>query len=145
MFPSFDFVSNINSCLQVWLFDEHERTPSVKPSTRKNWESRERELDREEESVSQPTRPRGLRDIYDRAAANSAGAPPPVSRPTLRGGDGEVKSPTKATDRLKALRDAKRGAMGSSSVIEREEEASLPPVDTRQKRRVGLPAGPRPF
>lgn len=129
--------------LPPWLFEEHERRPSPVSAPGRMDETR-----RNEERTD-PTEPRsrGLRDIYDKAAATSSTA---VKRPQPQlaraHSDETPAAPSKATNRLKALRDAKRSAYGSA-VREEEEEAVPEPAipEPRAKVRVGLPSGPRRF
>ncbi|KAH8117466.1 hypothetical protein DFH11DRAFT_1504238 [Phellopilus nigrolimitatus] len=97
------------SDLPDWLFDEHERGV-VKGS---------QDIRRDEDHVATTsqdrvaaTRGKGLRDIYDEAAASVS-----TSRSSRRPADdtsstvgSEVPGASKATNRLKALRDAKRRA-----------------------------------
>lgn len=91
------------SDLPEWLFEEHER----RPVGRSRFASRQntRQADGYEESTPAP-RSRGLRDIYDAAAApRTSGIP---DRQTYNRFLDEPAAPSKATNRLKALRDAKR-------------------------------------
>jgi hypothetical protein len=92
------------SDLPGWLFEEHER----RPLGRSRFPIRQNsgEVDKYEQS---PPRSRGLRDIYDAAAA-------PPSAISTTSGNSDRPTPnrfadgpsSKAADRLKALRDAKR-------------------------------------
>jgi len=99
------------SDLPLWLFPEQGRrsTNDLKLA------DRQEDGEYEENSTSNPLpKSRGLRDIYAAAAASS---PPPTpssagverGKPVLYPNEGVV--PSKAVDRLKALRDAKRGAL----------------------------------
>jgi len=134
--------------LPSWLFDEKERRrpdPPAPEASRSN-RSRRRDDDDDFEEVPkarEPPQSRGLRDIYEAAASTST----PSTRSTrgARSYADDTPPPSKATDRLKALRDAKRGALSSSArdeergrdaPVEREPEAPPP------RRRVGLPTGP---
>lgn len=129
------------SDLPAWLFDESERRPKV---SRSQFSSRHSDDEYEvvEKSVTEPAKPRGLRDIYDAAAASSSPPAPSVrsTRPNARGYDEPVQA-SKATDRLKALRDAKRSALNPPAPPIRPEDGG--PSEPRV-RRVGLPSGPTP-
>jgi hypothetical protein len=127
------------SDLPGWLFEEHERRPSGRPRfpIRQN----SGEVDKYEQS---PPRSRGLRDIYDAAAA-PPGAISTTSgnsdRPTPnRFADGPS---SKAADRLKALRDAKRQNSRSNVDPLVNNSGSREAGDDKRQRgqpRVGLPA-----
>lgn len=119
--------------LPPWLFAEDERKPVKSPSPHHR-------ATQESQSLQ---RPRGLREIYDAAAiqtqhftapANSLRSPP--SR-TYQDDSG----PSKATDRLKALRDAKRNALTGNSVSSYGSETNSRQAEPRP--RIGLPSGPR--
>lgn len=95
------------SDLPKWLFAEHERTSAARSPSSSGRE------DINETEQQAPPGPRGLRDIYDAAAAthsNSGGSEriPPRTYPD------EGSGITKASSRLKALRDAKRDAIKSN-------------------------------
>ncbi|KAJ7046740.1 hypothetical protein C8F04DRAFT_208163 [Mycena alexandri] len=135
--------------LPSWLFDEKERRrpdPPAPEASRSN-RSRRRDDDDDFEEVPkarEPPQSRGLRDIYEAAAASTS-TPSTRSTRGARSYADDTPPPSKATDRLKALRDAKRGALSSSArdeergrdaPVEREPEAPPP------RRRVGLPTGP---
>ncbi|KAK0459686.1 uncharacterized protein EV420DRAFT_1268567, partial [Desarmillaria tabescens] len=113
------------SDLPAWLFDEHERTPL----------SRYDRYEVAENPITELPRPRGLRDIYDAATVT----PPAPSRfeRTYRPNYADDYPPSKATDRLKALRDAKRSAVNPRANRD-------PPIDhyISQRDRIGLPSGP---
>lgn len=106
--------ANSRSDLPEWLFSEAERR--VDKPTRRFDAGDDQSYD------DQPTRTRGrgLRDIYDSAATD---APAPISRtrddgrPQAYGSDtsGGAPSSSRATDRLRAIRDAKRQAATSAS------------------------------
>ncbi|KAF5365664.1 hypothetical protein D9758_003313 [Tetrapyrgos nigripes] len=106
------------SDLPAWLFEEHERQPLQRAQRARR--------DAEEQEVvaitKQPPKPRGLKDIYD--SVSRSDQPTPAGPPTTRG-----------TDRLKALRDAKRNA-----TMDRTPPRAEPIQESRQ--RVGLPSGP---
>lgn len=96
------------SNLPEWLFEEHERRPVGRSrfATRQN----SRQEDGYEESTPAP-RSRGLRDIYDAAAAPPGSSSRPSGssdRRTPNRFADEPAAPSKTTNRLKALRDAKR-------------------------------------
>ncbi|KAJ6496637.1 hypothetical protein C8R47DRAFT_1184559 [Mycena vitilis] len=132
------------SDLPAWLFDEKERrrpAPAAEPvsrSRRRNDEYADDDYEVVEKRRAEPPASRGLRDIYEAAAASSASSTPSARSP--RGGRSyadDSAQPSRATDRLKALRDAKRGALNGSV---REERAEA--EETAPRRRVGLPSGP---
>ncbi|KAJ7172519.1 hypothetical protein C8R46DRAFT_152643 [Mycena filopes] len=135
--------------LPAWLFDEKERRrpdPPAPEASRSNRSRRRDDYDDDYEEVPkarEPPQSRGLRDIYEAAASTQ----PTRSTRGARSYADDTPQPSKATDRLKALRDAKRGALGTSArdedrgrdapvAVEREPEAPPP------RRRVGLPTGP---
>jgi hypothetical protein len=113
-----------SSDLPDWLFSEDERRPvrSRFRSPRSNGEAM---------PSPQPLKPTGLRDIYEAAAATAG----PTS-PRQSGEDAGTTS--KAADRLKAMRDAKRNARATES-DERET-----PIG-QSTRRMGLPPRPGAF
>lgn len=92
------------SDLPEWLFEEHERRPVT---GRSRLTSRQNTLpdDSYEEPTPAPSS-RGLRDIYEAAAAPRASGN--AARPTRNRFPDEPTAPSKATNRLKAIRDAKR-------------------------------------
>lgn len=102
--------------LPAWLFEPHERQPAGRSrlATRPNNSSTSRDDDYEDERDSSPAPPRsrGLRDIYDSAAAPSSTTRSPASgrtdRPAPSRFADEPSGASKATNRLKAMRDAKR-------------------------------------
>ncbi|KAG6818149.1 hypothetical protein H0H87_000054 [Tephrocybe sp. NHM501043] len=119
------------SDLPTWLFEEHEIRPPVKSREVSN-------------SSDQPTnqlpKSRGLREIYDAYQSETRIPPWPPK--------GDDPPPSKAADRLKALREAKRSA--ASSVDQRSPQETFnigeydaPKTVVTQRRRVGLPSGPR--
>ncbi|EIN07399.1 hypothetical protein PUNSTDRAFT_53731 [Punctularia strigosozonata HHB-11173 SS5] len=117
------------SDLPEWLFDESERFPGRR--SRREPVERERRYAAAAEETPEPPRGRGFRDIYD-AAAGSSSRPAPRARSTARGYDAAPSRPreyspapsrssdayaeetggagSKASNRLKAMRDAKRQA-----------------------------------
>lgn len=145
--------------LPHWLFEEHERMPTV---ARQGQRGPRRYEEPEEEQYTPAPAPRGaLRDVYDKAArstptpAQSARSTPSsyASTPANDQAPGE----SKATSRLRALRDAKRmqqgagpATGGASYTPSRYDEddggrRSLDPgsdVGGRQPARVGLPSRP---
>ncbi len=126
------------SDLPAWLFDEHERMPKLRVT----------EAPVPTRAEERTTKPRGLRDIYESAAATpiisarqSEQYNPYIDDPT----------PSKATDRLKALRDAKRTALrpqhsdNHSDVQVGDDRTVVRNVQSdgqRQRGRIGLPSGP---
>ena len=102
--------------LPPWLFDEHERRPLGRPSA-STWQQEAGEPGvYEPRDDTAPPRGRGLREIYDAAAAATSTSIPSRQerREMSRGRQDDVDtghSSSKANDRLKALRDAKRNAI----------------------------------
>ncbi|THU90731.1 hypothetical protein K435DRAFT_968557 [Dendrothele bispora CBS 962.96] len=111
------------SDLPAWLFEEHERRPlqQAHRPERSRRDVEERDL---VASVAEPPRPRGLRDIYD-SVSRPEQQPIPSGLPVGKG-----------TDRLKALREAKR----TVALDQRTGSRTEPTPEGRQ--RVGLPSGP---
>jgi hypothetical protein len=101
--------------LPPWLFEEYERLPLGRSSARA-WQQEASEPGiYEPHDDNAPPRGRGLRDIYDAAAATTS-TPTPSRRERRemsrgRQDDVDVGYSSKANDRLKALRDAKRNAV----------------------------------
>lgn len=103
------------SDLPDWLFDERERKPSLS--------SRFAESPRGAVSDAQPPRPSALRHIYDDAASHA----PQTSHSQTAShvlASPEKTGPSKAADRLKALRDAKRAGLGVRHVSSESESLS---------------------
>jgi hypothetical protein len=126
------------SDLPEWLFSEQERRPIVRSRFASPREERNSRYDEDDRSIrpSQPPAATGLRNIY--AAAAAAAGPGSVS-PTGRGRE-EGSGASKATDRLKALRDAKRNAVNPNRQIdERDVDDGVSGPSTR----MGLPSRPR--
>lgn len=103
------------SDLPDWLFSAQERNPG----RARQAESAPRPDEFNEPERAQPPRARGLRDIYDKAAAEpvSRNTRPMATRasPTASAyGRGDEAVPSRAADRLKAMRDARRQAAGIS-------------------------------
>jgi len=136
------------SDLPEWLFEEHER----RPAGRSRFATRQNSRDDDYEEPTPPSRSRGLRDIYDAAAAPSSSSRPPGNsdRSTPNRFANESAGPSKATNRLKALRDAKRQnnrldepQIKSSSDSERQDGRDSGALSERRPPpRVGLPSGP---
>lgn len=102
--------------LPPWLFEEHERRPLGRSSTR-TWRLEASEPGiYEPHDDAAPPRGRGLRDIYDAAATPT---PRRERREMSRGRQDDVDAgySSKANDRLKALRDAKRNAIQRNATI----------------------------
>ena len=99
--------------LPPWLFEEHERRPLGRPSV-STWDREASEPGvYESRDETAPPRGRGLRDIYD-AAASATSTPPRQERREMsrvRQDDVDAGHSSKANNRLKALRDAKRDAV----------------------------------
>jgi len=103
------------SDLPPWLFEEHERRPRGQPGA-STWQREASGPDIYEPSDDNaPPRGRGLRDIYEAAsAATSTSTPPRQERREMsraRQDDVDGGQSSKANNRLKALRDAKRNAV----------------------------------
>ncbi|KAL0568655.1 hypothetical protein V5O48_013329 [Marasmius crinis-equi] len=115
--------------LPPWLFDEHERRPRrANPKEREIEDTAPRQRETKQTSAPRSAPPRGLRDVYD---AVSTTVPIHQSGQTSTSSRGAVKG----TDRLRAMREGKRGPVtGSSEEVERPRAAPQP--------RVGLPGGP---
>jgi len=100
--------------LPPWLFEEHERRPLGRPSA-STWDQETRDPgDHEYRDDTTPPPGRGLRDIYNAAAAATTTPPRQEKREMSRGRWDDVdagNSSSKANNRLKALRDAKRDAV----------------------------------
>jgi len=103
--------------LPPWLFEEHERRPLGRPSV-STWQQEASGPDGyEPHDDTAPPRGRGLRDIYDAAAVSATSSTPAPSRQERREmsrgrqDDVDAGHSSKANDRLKALRDAKRNAV----------------------------------
>lgn len=151
------------SDLPEWLFEEHERRPVGRSryDTRSN---NRREDDYEDTRDESPApRSRGLKDIYQSAAAPPSpgyrGAARTERSAPSRFADEPAAPPSKATDRLKALRDAKRQnnrfdndpPSRSSNDSDRQDSGrrgrdsprgGSEPSERRAPPRTGLPSGP---
>jgi len=142
------------SDLPEWLFEEHERQPVGRSRFTANQNNRQDEYEDTVESRIPVSRSRGLQDIYNSAAVQpnvSSRASGKPNRNMPNRFDDELVTPSKATDRLKALRHAKRqnnrhdaDAVKSSARADRRDgtggteilDTSPPPP------RIGLPSGP---
>jgi len=143
------------SDLPPWLFTAEERRPppsraiTHSPTARsptsplrspassiRSQTSSLRHVD-DEEPVS-PPQPRGFRDIYDAAQSTASKS----DRPAGRSYTETSAPPSKATDRLKALRDAKRSALAGTAVP--SNQAQDEQTESRVQARIGLPSGPMP-
>jgi hypothetical protein len=103
--------------LPPWLFEEHERRPLGGPGSRLRYREGSGEDDYNSRRVTAPPRSggRSLRNIYDAAA--TASMIPSRQQETHERSRGRLQDdapvgppPSKANDRLKALRDARRNA-----------------------------------
>jgi len=127
--------------LPSWLFDEAERKPVARATTA----SRYNNNDAYDEPPQEPApRSRGLRDMYE-SAGNTRGD---YAAQSSRGGGGYADEPpsSRAADRLKALRDAKRGVPSRRADPEPEPVEEEPVYSTRRMMppaRQGLPGRPR--
>lgn len=106
------------SDLPDWLFDERERKPSLSARFTKS--------PRGAASDAQPLRPSALRHIYDDAASRAprTNHSQTVSRVLA---PPEKTCSSKAADRLKAFRDAKRADLGVRHVSSKSESLSYSP------------------
>ncbi|KAG9226347.1 hypothetical protein CCMSSC00406_0003226 [Pleurotus cornucopiae] len=95
------------SDLPSWLFEPHERG-RLKREDRQGGD--EGDPNPRASSYKEPPKPRSLRDVYEAAAATSS----PTPR-TIRGADGNEARPSRATDRLQAMRQARRGVVRGDS------------------------------
>jgi len=154
--------------LPHWLFEEHERMPTVARHPQRGVDGQRRgryeEGEEEQQYTSAPPRGGALRDVYDRAA-RSTPTPQPVrsaaSSYAPSSGAEQSATESKATSRLRALRDAKRmqqgagltAGGGSAYSSNRYEEDTgndggrrsmdqSNDVERRQPARVGLPSRP---
>lgn len=143
--------------LPAWLFDPadrqlHPKASTVSSSTTTSASSRSR---RQEEPP--PPASRGLKDIYERAAASSSNNSSQSSlgrAATTRYGAGGEGGDSRAASRLKAMREAKRTALGVTKDYDNyyradqgqqqqyEPEPEPEPAPTRRPTRVGLPSRP---
>ncbi|KAF7294970.1 hypothetical protein MIND_01035100 [Mycena indigotica] len=126
------------SDLPGWLFDEKERRRPAPASSRSSSRHDEVGEDDRRPTRAEPLSSRGLRDI---AAASSK----TYDRSTRAGRSyaDDTPQPSRATDRLKALRDAKRSAVNPNVMQEEERAKETPRVEPEvPRRRVGLPSGP---
>jgi len=127
--------------LPEWLFDESERRPA------RSRYAPPREEYEEKRQMTEPPKSRGLRDVYD-AAATSTVVPRP-GRSAIGSGrryeDDLGPTTSKATDRLKAMREAKRSAGGRhDDLTELGSDRTDPHVESERRAppRIGLPSGP---
>jgi len=142
------------SDLPEWLFESHERQPVGRSRLASSQHTPQD--DSYEESTPTPSS-RGLRDIYEAAAAPRTSGN--ADRPTRNRFPDEPAAPSKATNRLKAIRDAKRQnayvdtdpSVRSTSVNsdgrdagdgKRWDRAVAEVYDARPAPRVGLPSRP---
>ncbi|TFK54925.1 hypothetical protein OE88DRAFT_1732212 [Heliocybe sulcata] len=133
------------SDLPEWLFSEQERRPG-----RSRQESPPSIDQYEEVTVAAPPRSRGLKDVYATAATSTPAQYVGRSEPsTGRRFAGQAQpTPSKATDRLKAMRDAKRGAVArydgadDHASLGREGRGNRMEEERRAPLRTGLPSGP---
>ncbi|KAG5646634.1 hypothetical protein DXG03_002624 [Asterophora parasitica] len=114
--------------LPSWLFDE--------PTRQQLWRDTIASHPEMAQSLNGAPKPRGLRDVFDAYKPPEA----PASQPAQR----VAPLPSKATNRLKASRDAtaKRN-LASRRFPVAEELRRDSPKETTPRPRVGLPSGPR--
>jgi len=133
------------SDLPAWLFEEHERRPGGRSRLINRQNGRH---DYGDGGLMAAPRPRGLRDVYDAAPSSfSSGL---SGRPTPSQFADEPAVPSKATNRLKAMRDAKRqnsrfddNSVTSSFDSDRRDGREGGEISERKPPpRVGLPSGP---
>jgi len=136
------------SDLPEWLFEEHERRPVGRLCFTGQQKSNYQDgYEAVSESGIPAPRSRGLRDIYNSAAV-------PTERPN--GGiasrfNDQSTTPSKATDRLKALRDAKRQnnrfdedpPFNNTTRSDRPDVQGADILDKKPPPRIGLPGPPR--
>jgi hypothetical protein len=139
--------------LPHWLFDEHERMPTRHTAavTRNDRMQRRNPYDDyEDDPTPAPAPARGaLRDVYDRAASNT-GAPRKPAAPSSYAQSDTGTGESKAVSRLRAMRDAKRAAAGTTTTSNKYDEEydggrrSMEPATDNERRnpRVGLPTRP---
>ncbi|KAJ7109334.1 hypothetical protein C8R44DRAFT_284451 [Mycena epipterygia] len=133
--------------LPAWLFDEKERRrPAAEPSRskRRDDDYDDYEVVDKSRTRAEPPPSRGLRDIYEAAASSSSATPSIRSTRGARSYADDTPQPSRATDRLKALRDAKRTAVNPAAALREEERprTEREPEAAPARRRVGLPSGP---
>jgi hypothetical protein len=138
------------SDLPDWLFEEHERRPAGRSRFRPAGDNA---AEYEKVDQSRPPRSRSLRDVYPSAKnSDSLRSEPAIDSSRF----GEGPGPSRPTNRLKELRDAKRVARAASTRhdgptvnfesrlrFEGDRHAAVD-TDTRLVPRhgVGLPSGP---
>jgi hypothetical protein len=160
--------------LPEWLFEEHERRPIGRSGTSFRYREDNEYGENETRRATKSTQPRagggrGLRDVYETAGAATRDQRETLRESSSRGrllqrqDDGPVGAPaptSKAHERLKALRDAKRQAAQrntsvssisslSDGLASREERGRSLGQDRRQgdgphRRAPSLPASVRP-
>lgn len=111
------------SDLPSWLFNERERRAVPGLKSAQPWASSNGYHTLKEDLAIEASRGGGLRDIYDAAAASSRNAMPPVRTRDLIAT--ESVGGTKATNRLKAIRDAKRQVAAPTYVESQQREESV--------------------
>lgn len=123
--------------LPAWLFDEHERRPrrsSPKDKMAEDTATDQREI--KQNPVSRSATPRGSRDVYDAVSSTV---------PIHQSGSGQTSTVTrgaaKGTDRLKALREGKRGP-GTGLSVQPDTHTGVERPRATPPPRVGLPGGP---
>lgn len=139
--------------LPEWLFEEHERHPLGRAGGRSRHQEGSEYGEREtHRAAAAPARPsgRGLRDVFDAAAAATT-VPPrqQEARGSSRGrpkDDVPAAPPSKANDRLKALRDAKRSAARRNAAalsvrFDTPSDADARPVREERRRDYGQERG----
>lgn len=141
------------SDLPPWLFDEHER----RSSGRSRFTSRSQD-EYDQQPSPPPARGRGLRDIYDAASITPQSISSRSERAAPRSCADDAPTVSKATNRLKALRDAKRNANYGSGRANDDQDSRIgetrrqdiiedrrsddEPSDRRRLPRIGLPPAP---
>jgi len=133
--------------LPAWLFEEHERRPLGRPGTRLRYREDDEYDAQESRRATVPPRPsgRGLRDVYDAAAAETsissrrqqqqretresgrAWGPPPQD---------DVAPRSIASDRLRAFRDAKRNAALRNTSVTSDRVSDYAGSGAREERAV---------
>lgn len=127
--------------LPPWLFEEHERRPLGRSETSlRHREGSEYDYDSRRATAPPRSSGRSLRDIYDVTATDTTiPSRHQEIRERSRGRlqeDIPVSAPSKANDRLKALRDAKRNAAqrNASNSPSRPTDEEWPVREERSRR-----------
>jgi hypothetical protein len=129
--------------LPPWLFDEHERRPLGLSTTSGRYGAGPGFGGHESSETFATHRPRGLREVYDTAAAPQSFSSLREMRRPSGGSQDDISASlpsSRANDRLRALRDAKRSAATQQSVPVRDGYGGPAPVE--RGRRYSPDGGP---